>query len=286
VQSIEELAEADSYALVQVTMSVPPTGVRSGDELDVSVSALFNAESLAGGELVVCPLRVPLPEAGVQPLAFANGPVVIEGANPRRGLVRDGGQMVTDVIAQPITASGTVTLVLDDEYAGYPVATMIAATLNQEFALSGLTDIARVLDAKNIRVTVPRDLSIDPASFLAALLTVPVDPSLIQTGARVVINEAQGIILVTGDVHVGPVLITHKGLSITSVTPPRPATPADPLVETRRWAALDTTASGSGTRLADLLQAFDQLNVPVEDQIAIVHELKKTGTLHAEIVVR
>ncbi|MHC5003466.1 MAG: flagellar basal body P-ring protein FlgI [Planctomycetota bacterium] len=286
VESVEELARADSYALVQVTMELPPEGVRSGDLLDVSVSALFNAESLEGGELVVCPLRVPLPEAGLRPLAFANGAVVIEGSNPRRGRVRDGGQMVVDVRNTVITSAGTMTLVLKDQYAGYPVATMIASTLNQEFALAGLSEIAVVEDAKNILVLVPRDPAIRPADFIAALLTIPVDPSLIQTEARVVINEAQGIILVTGDVQVGPVLITHKDLTITSVTPERPPTPDDPRIEVRRWVGMDTTADRGSTRLADLLQAFDQLDVIVEDQIAIVHELKRTGALHAEIVTR
>lgn len=286
LHSIEELAAADAYALVQVTMELPATGVRSGDRLDVHVSALFNAESLAGGELVVSPLRVPLPEAGPRPLAFANGPIIIEGTNPRRGVVRGGGQMVVDVRANPVTAAGTMTLVIKDQYAGYPVATMIAAALNQEFALAGLDDIATVEDAKNILVRLPRQPSFRPADFIAALLTVPIDPSLLQTEARVVINEAQGIILVTGDVQVGPVLITHRGLSITSLVPEPAPTPAEPRLQTRRWVGMDTTDGAGATRLIDLLRAFDQLSVPVEDQIAIVHELKKTGKLHAEIVVQ
>jgi hypothetical protein len=51
---------------------------------------------------------------------------------------------------------------------------------------------------------------------------------------------------------------------------------------------LDTTdrSSRTSTGLLELLQAFDQLKVPVEDQIAIIHELKRTGALHAEIVTR
>jgi hypothetical protein len=64
-----------------------------------------------------------------------------------------------------------------------------------------------------------------------------------------------------------------------------PAVPVE-AAPPRRWANLDTTGrqSRNSTRLLDLLGAFDQLNVPVEDQIAIIYELKKTGALHAEIV--
>ncbi len=49
---------------------------------------------------------------------------------------------------------------------------------------------------------------------------------------------------------------------------------------------LDTTGrqTRQATRLLDLLTALDQLKVPVEDQIAVIYELKKTGALHAQIV--
>ncbi len=287
VGSLEELAKADAYAIVQVTMEIPPTGARSGDRRDVTVSCLFNATSLSGGELVMSPLRVPLPGAqDLAPMAFANGQIVLEGENPRTGRVRGGGQMVTDIRTNPVTAAGTITLVLDDQYAGFPVANMIAGVINDEFALDGYPDLAVVEDAKNIRVTIPQPARPQPAGFIATLLTVPVDPSLIQTEARVVINERQGIILVTGDVQVGPVLITHKGLSIASITPEPEPTPDQPAVRVRRWAEMNTTERGrrSATRLADLLQAFDQLNISVSDQIAIVYELKRSGKLHAEIV--
>ena len=132
----------------------------------------------------------------------------------------------------------------------------------------------------------------DPAGFIATLLTIAIDASLIQTEARIVINEKRGIILVTGNVEIAPVGITHKGLAITSLAPEPAAAaltgaglegqPAMP----RHWAGLDTTGrqSRNSTRLLDLLRAFDQLMVPVQDQIDIIYELRKTGALHAEII--
>ena len=63
-----------------------------------------------------------------------------------------------------------------------------------------------------------------------------------------------------------------------------PGTGAQP--PPRRWTRLDTTGrqGRNATRLLDLLAALDQLMVPVEDQIAIIYELEKTGALHAEII--
>ena len=89
--------------------------------------------------------------------------------------------------------------------------------------------------------------------------------------------------------------ITHKGLSISPITPSRvggglPGFPdaggAQGPGSLRRWTGLDTTGrqSRESTRLLDLLSALDQLMVPVDDQIAIIYELKKTGALHAEIL--
>ncbi len=106
------------------------------------------------------------------------------------------------------------------------------------------------------------------------------------TGLGIVINEKQGIILITGNVEIAPVGITHKGLSITRITPSPVPTPAQPVYSTRRWVDLYTSGrqTRQATRLLDLLTALEQLNVPVEDQIAVIYELKKTGALHAQIV--
>lgn len=298
IADLEELDRADAYALVQVTMELPPTGVREGDRLNVHVEAMFNATSLEGGRLVVSMLRPPRPDApDLMPMAYASGSVFIEGGNPRSGVVRQGGQMLEDIRANPMTPGGTMTLVLKDQYAGYPVATTIAAAINDEFMLDGYADIARVEDAKNIQIVVPRADRERPASFIAMLMMIPIDPSLIQTEARVVINEKQGIILVTGNVEIGPVGITHGGLSITNMAPGQapggaPELGMDvPMAEDddrlERWRGIDTTSqrNRNATRLLELLRALDQLAVPVNDQIAIIHELKKTGALHAQVVV-
>jgi flagellar P-ring protein precursor FlgI len=290
--TLNELDEADAFAIVQVSMEIPPAGVREGDRLDVKIATLYNATSLEGGRLVVSPLRLPLPDSpSLPPLAVAWGDIVVEGTNPRTGVVRGGGQMLRDIRTNPVTSAGTMGLVLEDQYAGYPVATIIAGAINDEFLLDGRSRIAVVEDAKNIKVLVPSAERSHPAEFIATLMTIVIDPSLIQTEARIVINEREGIILVTGNVEIAPVGITHRGLSINSITPgpgAGDAVSAGGGIGAGRWTGLDTIGreTRNATRLLDLLQALDQLMVPVEDQIAIIYELKKTGALHADIVDR
>lgn len=289
VVSPEELIKSDTYAIVNVTMEIPGTGAREGDRLDVTVDTIYNARSLAGGRLIVSVLYLPLPlNIRGGPVATANGAIVIEGINPRSGVIRGGGQMMQDIFTNPLGPDGTVALVLHEQYAGYPNATTIAGAINDEFAADGITDVASVIDAQNVRIVLPEADRRRPAEFIATMLTIAVDPTLIQNEARIVINEKQGIILVTGNVEVGPVGIAHRGLTITTIAPPPVPTPEDPLLTVTRWTGIDTTDRNSrgSTKLLDLIKAFDQINVPVGDQIAIIYELKKTGALHAEIVDR
>lgn len=287
VGSVDELMKADAFAIVNVTMEIPATGVREGDRLDIRVDCLFNAKSLAGGTLMPSLLRLPLPDSpDLEVIAMANGQIVTDPMNLRAGSVRAGGQMQIDVLPSPVSPSGVMRLILKDEYAGYPVTDVISGIINDEFALSGYTGVARVEDPKTIRVVLPEPDRAEPASFISTLMTLYVDPSLLRLPARVVINEKEGAIVVTGNVEIGPVAITHNGLSISTITPAPVPTQENPMVTTTRWTGMDTTdrTGRNATRLQDLLAALRQLEIPVKDQIAILYELKKTGSLHAEIL--
>jgi flagellar P-ring protein FlgI len=84
-------------------------------------------------------------------------------------------------------------------------------------------------------------------------------------------------------VEIGPVAISHKGLSITTFQPaaPPPATP-QPVEQT--FVALDSAREGA-TKLSQLIEALNQLKVPPEDRIAIIKMIHRTGKLHAELIV-
>lgn len=291
VADLAELADGDAFAVVQVTMVIPPVGAREGDEIDVSVDSLFNAKSLEGGRLVPSLLRLPLPDsADLPPLAMAQGRVIIEGDNPRAGVVRQGGQLFEypdlNFRTNVLSPDGRMTLVLHDRYASHAVATVIAEAINDTFVPDGYPEIAFVEDAKNVRILLPPAERPNPANFIATVMTIQIDPSLIRTPARVVVNEDVGSIVITGNVQISPVAITHDGLSITTITPTPIPTTDDPVLQTSNWATLDVTrqTSRSSARLEDLVRAFDQLKIPAKDRIAILYQLRDAGVLHAEII--
>ena len=93
------------------------------------------------------------------------------------------------------------------------------------------------------------------------------------------------MIVVGGDVQVSPVIISHKGLTITTVTPKPIPNFRTPEVKETNWAAVDPENRG-GTRLNDLMNAMEQLQVDGKDRIAIIKEIHSMGKLHAELIIK
>jgi flagellar basal body P-ring protein FlgI len=84
-------------------------------------------------------------------------------------------------------------------------------------------------------------------------------------------------------VTISPVVISHKGLKITTLSPEVKPTAQNPKVDTNNFIALDPQKRG-GAKLADLINAFNQLNVEPEDRIAIIRQIARAGKLHAQLI--
>jgi len=280
IGDFEELASASSIAIVTVTCTIPASGAKADDRFDVTVSALNNPGSLAGGELFLTPLRGPLP--GQPVFAIAQGPLVIEGDNPTRARVRGGARLVTDVNMPAIAPDGSITLIVRPAFAGWTTAQLLADTINQHrlgFDESA-PDIAYALDDRSVRVQIPAEELPDPANFIADIISVNFDGSLIDLPARVVVNEREGVIIATGDARISPVVISHADMVVTTVNeaqqneaPPAPR------------AVMQAGRGDESARVEDLLAAFRTLDVPVADQIAILAQLHRSGRLHAQFSV-
>src|SRR4051812_28363238 len=276
----QELGSVDNIASVLIQVSIPPNGVREGDELDVHVSAIGGASSLKGGRLFVAPLKGAAPREQI--FGLAQGAVEIEDpSTPTTGIVKKGGVMEVD-LAYRFIENGSFWLVLEDSAASWTAASNIAKLINDAEGTTGET-LATAVDPKNVRVQIPAIELEHPDSFISRVQRLGPIP-LLASEARVQINERTGTMIVTGDVEISPVVISHKGLTISTIDPkPRP-TPRNPSIMTKEIVSLDTTNAG-GAKLQDLVGALEQLKVPAEDRITIVKELYKTGKLHAKLIV-
>ncbi len=277
--TMEELNKVQNVAVVGLVATIPSNGVRDGDHIDVRVMSLGAATSLKGGRLFVSPLQSPIPNGGV--FAMAEGPLSIEDpTDPNVALVRGGGVMEADLPAKFIE-NNQITFILEDPSASWTNASMIAKIVNDAEGANGET-LAVAVDPKNVIVTIPQTEREHPDSFISRIQRLPVP--MLPSEARVQINEKTGTLIVTGDVEISPVVISHKGLTITTIAPAPVPTPRNPLATTKELVALDPANQG-GAKLQDLVAALEQLKVPAEDRITIVEELYKSGKLHAKLVL-
>lgn len=275
-----ELKNAKNVALVALSATLPISGVREGDLVDVHISAVGAAKSLAGGRLFLVPLTGPLPTSPVY--AYAEGLVIIDDdEHATNGIIRKGAQLVQDVMTRHFDDMGRITLVINEESATWPVAHNLANQINGVISPDG-KKLAKVIDQKNISIDVPMDQRSDPAGFISQILTAYIDLAFIAVEARVVINQKAGTIVIGGDVEISPVIISHPGLTITTITPPTEPTQESPLVMQKEFVGI---APGKrGARLADLEAAFNQLKIGPTDRVTIIKELHRSGKLHAQVI--
>ncbi|MFK7960269.1 MAG: flagellar basal body P-ring protein FlgI [Phycisphaerales bacterium] len=279
VENASQLSDAGSFAIVAVSAAVPATGAHEGDRLDLRVDTLYNAESLEGGRLIPSLLRIPSPDAAdIVPLAAASGAVVLYPGDETSGAVRGGGMMLRDVRNEVVGPNGVVTLVIESAFATYSVANAIASAINETNDMGSAVDrIAVARDARTIEVSIPEADQRDPTAFLDWMTSIRIDPSLLHTEARVVINRSSGVIVASPDVRVEPVAVAMRGLRFSQ---------APDLDGDRRWGGLSTT-DGTGRRtesMETLLDGLNRINVPFEQQVELMYELKRVGAMHARII--
>lgn len=276
---VADLQNVQNVAIVAITAVIPKNGVREGDAIDIVIMSNGAASSLKGGHLFLTPLLGPTGEGGIY--ALAQGPVIIEDpSTPTVGRIKGGAIMEVD-LPQRYIEDGRFTLILEDPAASWTTASEIAQIINDAESTTGET-LAVAVDPKNVIVTIPEPERSRPDSFISRVQLLPV--TLLPSEARVQINERTGTMILSGDVEISPVVISHKGLTISTLNPPPVPTPRTPVTTNKDFVSIDTSNRG-GAKLRDLVNALEQLKVPAEDRITIVKQLYDTGMLHAKLIV-
>jgi flagellar P-ring protein precursor FlgI len=276
--TVQELSKSVNVAVVNLTATIPSTGAREGDHVDVRIASIGAAASLNGGRLFVCPMMGPIAGSGI--FALAEGPLDLEDpSKPNVAVVHGGAVMEVDLPVKSVQ-NGRFSLILEAPSANWTTAHLIAKTINGAESLNG-EEVAAAVDAEEVVVEIPQAEREHPDSFISRIQQLPV--IMLPTEARVTINMNTKTLIVTGDVEISPVVISHKGLTIDTISPPPVPRPGNPITTTHNSVAIDTTNQG-GARLQDLVNALEQLRVPVEDRITIVKELYKSGKLHAKLI--
>jgi len=273
--TLDDLSSSKSVALVMVTCQIPRDGAKSDDKLDVTVSVLNSAKSLEGGMLMISPM---IAKPGSRLVyAFAQGALIVSNPDhPTVARIANGAQIVRDINTTP-SINGSFDLIIDANFSGFGAIASIASEINQQYLLTDIRlnrSIATPVDARTIRVLVPRNEQAQAASFFGDIMQTDISSALRKLPEQVRCNTRTGIIIVTGDVLVSAASVSLPNMSITTTAPAPDSDPNDP-----------NALGAESSRLEDLIIAFDQLDIPSSEQIEILQMLHKSGKLHARLII-
>jgi len=282
-----------NVAAVTVSATLPPFA-KSGQELDITVSSIGNADSLRGGTLLMTPLK----GADGQVYAMAQGSLVVGGFGaqgqdgsritvnvPSVGRIPNGATIEREV-ESPFTRGDTITFNL--MRADFTTARRVVEAINDTLG----PDMAYAHDATAVSVRAPRDPS-QRVSFLSILENIEVEPA--EEAARVVINSRTGTIVVGQNVRVSPAAVTHGNLTVTiqenpEVVQPNPFAQGDTALQQNTQIAVTEDPArmfqfGPAVTLNEIVQAVNQVGAAPGDVMAVLEALKTAGALRAELIV-
>ena len=287
-------ARARNVAAVIVTANLPPF-VQNGTRIDVSVSSMGDATSLAGGTLIMTPLKA----ADGEIYAVAQGSVFVSGFNaqgqaekvtqgvPTAGRVPNGAIVEREVKAR-FQDESVMTLQLRN--ADFSTAVRITDAINDYSSHRFGRRVASEVDSRTVSLSKPSGIS--AARFYAELenLVVKTDAP-----ARVVVDERTGTIVIGNEVRISRVAISHGTLTVRisempRIVQPEPFSRGQTAVEDYTVIQADRGDSKvavlDGPDLQTLVSGLNRLGVKPDGIIAILQGIKSAGALQAELFVQ
>lgn len=285
--------QTKNTAAVMVTAKLPAFAA-TGTNIDVSVSAMGDAKSLQGGTLLVTTMF----GADGQTYALAQGPVAIGGFS---------AQGAASSVTQGVPTSGRIAngAIVEKEI-GFNLAS--ERSLRLSLRNPDLTTASRIATAVNSYIGSPVAVASDPSTVhlsvpadykggVVGLLT-DIEQMRVATDqpAKVVINEATGVIVMGSDVRISTVAIAQGNLTIRVTETPEVSQPgplSNGTTQTMPRTKIDVDEGKGkkmimlkeGVSLQNLVDGLNALGVGPRDIISILQAIKAAGALQAEIQV-
>lgn len=248
--------ESKNIASVIVTAKLPPFS-RVGNKIDITVSSIGSADSLAGGTLLVTPLK----GGDGKVYAIASGALSIGGIKESTKIRTSGfipsGATVERELDYNFDKKKSLRLSLN--HADFTTAARIVKVINSE--LGG--KYAEAKDSSTIDLLIPPSYSRSVVDLVAILENFQVETD---QNAKIVINEKTGTLVMGGDIKIKEFALSHKDINIQING------------ESKGVGHLKQAAS-----LKDFVNALNSLGVQTQDMISILDAMKKNGSLNAEI---
>jgi flagellar P-ring protein precursor FlgI len=286
--------QVKNIAAVMVTATLPPFS-ETGSRIDVSVGAMGDSKSLQGGILLVTPLQGADGEiyavaqgsisSGIK--ASGAGTSVTKGV-PTSGRIAGGG-IVERSIEFHLSDLGNMNLSLRNP--DFTTAQRVADVINKHMK----SPVAQAVDSATVRLNVPQERRNNMVGLMTEIEQLSVTPDEV---AKVVIDEANGIIVMGENVHISTVAIAQGNLTIRITETPQVSQPG-PLSEGGTTVVVPRTEinvdedkdkklaffNKGGVSLQQLVSGLNALGIGPRDMIAILQSIKAAGALQADLEV-
>jgi flagellar P-ring protein precursor FlgI len=290
--SVGSNLQPKDVAAVMVTANLKPFA-QPGQRLDITVSAVGNASSLAGGTLLMTPLK----GADGQTYAVAQGNLVVSGygaaangSSTQTNFLTAGtiarGATVERAVASNFDQAGPLTLALDTP--SFSTASRIADRINQSYGAG----TAVALNAGVVQVRAPVAPGARTA-FLGQVESLDVTPET--PPAKVVIDSRSGTVVLGQNVTLGSCAVAHGNLSVTidtkyEVSQPNPFGAGQTVVVPQSQVQAKQEKAkllmfNPGVTLEAVVRALNAVGATPSDLIAILQAMKSAGALHARLEV-
>ncbi len=252
-------------AAVIVTATLPPN-LRVGEKIDITVSSIGDAKSLAGGILVQSPLK------GGDGVIYvvAQGRISFPSSENMRSSVKTAGIVVgggvvereikPDFIFKTADNKDYLNLILNKW--DYSTADKLIKALKIKLKNSEVTL------AENGKIGITIDTGITLSEFISNIENIEVVP---ETRATVVINEKDGTIVTGGNVTISEAMVSRRGMIVQIENADK---------------KLSASILKDSSTVKDLVDSLNAVGANTEDIISILKALKDSGALHAELVIK
>lgn len=282
--------DAKNVAAVMVTASLPPFG-RQGATIDVNASSLGSAKSLLGGTLLVTPLY----GADGQVYAVAQGAVSATG-------YAASGQSASQTKGVPTNARIANGAIIEREMdfqfgdqnflrlslrnPDFTTVKRMSEVINSKLNLK-----SHPLDVGTLHIDIPAGFKDNVVSLITQIEQLEVTPD---QRARVLIDDASGIVVMGENVKISRVAVAHGSLTIQvkdtqDVSQPNSFGQGNTQMTTDTDINVSEGETGnmvvleSGATLQNLIDSLNAIGVTPRDLIAILHVIKAAGALHADL---
>ncbi|MFN2340989.1 MAG: flagellar basal body P-ring protein FlgI [Halanaerobium sp.] len=293
VNVTDDQITSQNIAAVMVTAELPPV-VHNGDELDITVSSIGDADSLQGGTLLLTPLQAPNGEvyASAQGSLSVGGFSAGDGGNsevqnhPTVGKVPSGALVEKEVNSS--IDENNLTYILANP--SFKTASQIASKINNNFG----KNTAEAVNGSTVNISKPDNFNYGMVDFIAEVNSIEVTPSV---KARVVIDERTGTVVFNHNVHISTVAVAHGNLSVRISTEEEVSQPEsfsegetkvteDVEIEVDEGQESNMLLVSQENTIEDLVTALNAIGATPRDIISIIQKIDAAGALHGELDIQ